>query len=167
MASEEQGLHSPSQLWCAISFCLICRSACWLSLSIYIWFDNDAIGKSFTASSSLTFRITCAATKNLYRVRNSNLSGLRSKSLPIRHFYSQEKYAQWNKNVSESIIEHENHERDRDMSDKTKKKKDSIGLERHNRTTWNQIQNVCLTVLHAILYTTQIDRKLKHQVYIA
>ena len=41
-------------------------------------------------------------------------------------------------NVSESIFEHENHERDRDMNDKTKKK-EFIGLAHHNRTTCNQI----------------------------
>ena len=47
------------------------------------------------------------------------------------------------------------------MSDKTKKKKkkkkkkDSIGFEHHNCKTRNQI---CLIVLDAILYTTQIDR---------
>ena len=65
-----------------------------LSLSLYIYFDNGAKSESFMASSLRTFKITCTVTRILYRVRRSNLSGLRSKSLPIRHFYSQEKYAQ-------------------------------------------------------------------------
>ena len=54
-------------------------------------------------------------------VGDSNLSGLRSNSIPIRHFL-QPKEVCAEKNVSESIYEHENHERDRDRNDKTKKK---------------------------------------------
>ena len=65
-----------------------------LSLSIYIYIDNGAKSESFMASSSRTFKKTCAVTQILYRVHRSNLSGLRSKSLPIRLFYSKEKYAQ-------------------------------------------------------------------------
>ena len=38
------------------------------------------------------------------------------------------------KNVSESIFERENYERDRDTNGKTKKK-DFIGFEHHSRTT--------------------------------
>ena len=58
-------------------------------------FDNGANSASFVASSSRTFKILCAVTRILYnRVHGSNSSDLRSKSLTIRHFYSQEKYAQ-------------------------------------------------------------------------
>ena len=64
-----------------------------MSVSLLAPFDNGANSTSFTASSR-TFKITCAVRRILYRVRDSNLSGLRSKSLRIRHFYSQEKYAQ-------------------------------------------------------------------------
>ena len=59
-----------------------------------LYFDCGANSTSFVASFSRTFKITCAVARILYRVRDSNLSGLRSKSLPFRHFYSQEKYAQ-------------------------------------------------------------------------
>ena len=80
MASEARGLHSPSQLWCAISFCLICRSAFWLPL-------YNLIMVQIVHHSWHLLRV--------YRVRDSNLSGFRSKSLPIRHLYNQQKYAQW------------------------------------------------------------------------
>ena len=43
------------------------------------------------------------------------------------------------KNVSESIFEYENHERDRNMKMTKRKKMDFIGLEHHNRTTCIQI----------------------------
>ena len=59
------------------------------------------------------------------------------------------------KNVSESIIEHENHERDRDMSDK--RKKNRIPEDPNTITTEHVMK--CLVVLHAILYTTQNDGK--------
>ena len=85
--------------------------------------------------SAWTFKILYAATWILYRVRGSNLSGLRSNSLPVRHFYSQESMRE---NVSESIFEHANHERDRETNAKTIKM-DFIGLKYHNRSTSNQI----------------------------
>ena len=84
---------------------------------------------SFMVSSSRIFKITCEATA-IYLAcgRIAFLSDI---------FYSQEKYAQLFI-VSESIYEQENHERDRDTNDKTKKI-DFIGLEHHNRTICNQI----------------------------
>ena len=70
----------------------------------------------------------------------SPLSGLRSNSIPIRHFLQPKEVCEV-ANVSESIFEHEimrERERERDANDNTKKK-DFIGLEHHNRTTCNQI----------------------------
>ena len=64
-----------------------------MPVSLLAPFDNGANSTSITASSR-TFKITCAVTRILYRVCDSNLSGLRSKSLRIRHLYSQENYVQ-------------------------------------------------------------------------
>ena len=68
-----------------------------------------------------TFKITCAATRILYRASGSNLSDLRSNSLPIRHFLQPREVCAVT-NVSKSIYGHENHEKDLDTNDKTKKK---------------------------------------------
>ena len=89
MASEARGLHLRVSLMRDIVLFDMPVSLLAPSLS----FDNGANSTSFTASSLRTFKITCAVTRIPYRVRDSNLSALRSKSLPIRHFYSQEKYA--------------------------------------------------------------------------
>ena len=72
------------------------------------------------APSSRTLKLICAAIRVLYRVRDSNLSGLQSNSIPNRHIL-QPTEVRAVKNVSESIIEHESHEKDRDTNDKTKK----------------------------------------------
>ena len=62
----------------------LCRPTYWLPLYNLIKVNSE----SFMASSSRTIKIACAVTRILYRVHGSNLSGLRSRSLPIRYFCS-------------------------------------------------------------------------------
>ena len=64
-----------------------CFTACWLPL--YNLIMVHIVHHSRHLLRARTFKIACAVTRILYRVRDSNLTGLRSKSQPIKHFYSQ------------------------------------------------------------------------------
>ena len=110
------------------------------------------------ASSSRTFKITCAAIGVLYKVHDSNLSGLRSNSIPIRHFLQPREVCAVKQMWVKACLGMKAM-REIEIRMTKQKKMGFIGLEHHNHTAYNQIW---LIVLHTILYTTHIDWELHH-----